>query len=204
MFRNVLKAGLIAVMVIGSAHPASAAPPDPLRRLHAALLTVEDLPPGFESADEWNDLDRPGAPDPDICADPVAVGSVANRPGITAYTSFFGTRNGPLLYEILIAAGPAKARALVAAVAAAPRRCPVVRVGDLAMTVRRSAAPEVGERASAVLVETRTEPPIRTRLIVFAEGGVTAVIMAVGAEDAGLRGMHTIALTAAGKLARAN
>ncbi|GIM94026.1 hypothetical protein [Paractinoplanes toevensis] len=190
-------------MVVGFATPASAGPPD-LEKLHAALLTVEDLPPGYESADEWNDIVDPGAPGPGICRDPVAVGSVVNRPGITAHTSFFGTRNGPLLYEILIAAGPAQAHALVAEVAAAPRRCPVVRLGDLALTVRRTGVPDVGERASAVLIETRTEPPIRTRLIVFAEGGVTAIIMAVGAEDAGLRGMHTIALTAAGKLARTN
>ncbi|GIF25555.1 hypothetical protein BJ973_003832 [Actinoplanes tereljensis] len=191
-------------MVIGAANPAAAAPPDPLKWLHSALLTVEDLPPGYESADEWSDLVRPGEPDPSICVDPIAVGSVVTRPGITAHTAFFGTKGGPLLYEILIAAGPAKARALVAEVAAAPRRCPVVQLGDLSLTVKRTGAPEVGERASAVLLETGTEPPIRTRLIVFAKGEVTAILMAVGVEDAGLRGMHTIALTAAGKLARAN
>lgn len=193
---------MIAVVALAAAPVPAAA----VRR--EALLTVADLPPGYESADDWNDIVRPGEPDPDICGDPVGVGSVVNRPAITAYTSFFRLKGGPLLYEILVSAGPAKARRLVADVAAAPQRCPTVRIGDpgdeLALTISRMSVPDIGARASGVLIETVTEPAIRTRLIVFAAGGVTAILMAVGAEDIGLRDMHTIALAAARKLARRN
>ncbi|WP_239117808.1 hypothetical protein [Paractinoplanes ferrugineus] len=170
-------------------------------RPEPALLSVADLPPGYESADDWSGVVRPGEPDPDVCVDPVAVGSVVNRPAISSYASFFDKRSGILLYEIVLGDGPAKARSLVADVAAAPRRCPVVRLGELALSVERMSVPDLGVRASGVLVKTATVPPTRTRLVVFAAGRSTVVVMAVGVADVGLHAMHTIALTAARKLA---
>ncbi|GAA2633955.1 hypothetical protein [Paractinoplanes durhamensis] len=179
------------------AGPARAAPPP-------ALLTAADLP-GYENAEDWNDIVRPGDPDPAICTDPVAVGSVVNRPAITTHTSFIRRAGGPLLYEILIAAGPARANALVAEIAAAPRRCPQVRLGDdHTLTITKMRVPELGARASGVLIRTATPSPTVTRLIVFAEGGRTAILMMVGGTDIGVLGMHKIALTAAAKLAPGN
>jgi hypothetical protein len=201
--RPMVVAVAAAMLTLASAAPAAHAAdaPNPPR---AALLTVDDLPRGYQSADDWNDIVRAGEPDPDVCVNPVAVGSVVNRPGISAHTSFFRRGDGLLLYEILVDAGPAKARALVADVAAAPRRCPRVRIEDLTLTVAKMSVPDLGVRASGVLIETETRTPIRTRLIVFAEGGVTAIVMAVGVRDAGLRDMHMIALAAEQKLAPGN
>ncbi|MEU4240793.1 hypothetical protein [Actinoplanes sp. NPDC026619] len=186
-----------SALAIPSGPVSAAADPKPPR---AALLTVADLPAGFQPADELNDVLEPGQPDPAICTNPVAVGSVVNRPAITSYASFFRKTDGLLVYEILIGAGPDRARKLVADLGRAPKTCPRVRLGDLTLSVSRMSVPDLGAQASGVLIETGGEPAIRTRLIVFAEGGVTAIVMAVGAQDVGLRGMHTIALSASRKL----
>jgi hypothetical protein len=189
-----LVVAVLAVVALPAPALASAKPKP------AALLTVADLPPGYQPADDWNDIVRPGEPDPGICTDPIALGSLVNRPSITSHATFFRRDDGTLLYELLVADGAAKARALVDDVAAAPKKCP--RVEDLSLS--RMNVPDLGERAAGVLITTGTASPLRTRLIVFAEGGVTAVVMTVGAADAGLRSMHMIALAAARKLTPAN
>ena len=186
--------------------PASAASVAVPKRLKSALLAERNLP-GFQLL-----FDDAGILVADINADatfcdqrPSAKPSKAE----VAEISFVKDDFGPVLIENLTATGPAAARAVVAGLAAAPRKCPTLKLklfGEPAtMKLSPLRVPRLGEAAAGVgftLKLPGLKSPAPGTLIAVAHHGVVLNILIVGDERLSPSRTNAVVTTAVGKLQR--
>ena len=120
--------------------------------LAAALLTLNDLPTGFQEEDDEDAGPAPRAASPQArCADLVRLTNLEKPPGTraSATAAFSGGQAGPFVGEQLDALGsPRAASSLVRSYAAAVKACRSLRLtvpgtGTSTVTVRAVRAPDV-------------------------------------------------------------
>ena len=186
--------------------PAAAAGlPGPVH-LQDALLTAADLPSGYApnaggSMAIVSDLST----DTNICDHRVSHGH-AN----TAQAAFLGGIPGPMLFETLSATGPRTARAIVAGIASAPRRCR--NFNDAGGTGMASAlrlsplrVPHLGDASAGLAFTVRPAAvtmTIQGKLISVARRGITVTILLVDSPRDDRSELNVIAAGAIRKLDR--
>ncbi|GLX99719.1 hypothetical protein [Actinoplanes sp. NBRC 101535] len=114
---RVILAALLTAVVSAPA-PAAATPADDLMK---ALLTVDQLPPGYEVFEEGRENADTTFSGEDLCDESKPPAG----PGIASVYRYFITDDGRTLINIIAEPGAAKARGLVREIATAPDRCPV-------------------------------------------------------------------------------
>lgn len=174
------------------------------KRLKSALLAEKDLP-GYQLL-----FDDNGTSAADINTD---VDSCDQRPGTkagrteTAEISFVKDGFGPLLIENLTVTGPGPARAMIAGLAAAPRKCPTVKLKlfgqAVTMKLTPLRVPRLGDAAAGIafmvkLPDRKTPEP--GKLIAVAYQGVVVNILLTGTHQPGPSEATAIATTAVRKL----
>jgi hypothetical protein len=177
------------------------------RKLKAALLGEKDLPPGYQSLGDPSITTLQVAAKSDLCDEMRANATPGRMVKVrTASVTFLKAPKGPALVEMLSVTGAAQARAAVAGVKAAPRRCPVIRPGapgEPVTTVKAAPVPRLGDRAAGIRIEA-VEPASKSRLrgtvIVIAHGDLMLVLSIAGGSDDDRRTLEKIATVAERKL----
>jgi hypothetical protein len=205
--------GIVAAVVAGLAifvPAADASPPAALRpgpvHLQDALLTAADLPSGYAPAAGGSmaivsDLST----DTNICDHRVAHGHTN-----TAQAAFLRGIPGPMLFETLSATGPRTARAIVAGIAAAPRRCKSFTDADgsgmaAALRLYPMRVPRLGDASAGLAFSVRpaaVNMTIQGKLISVARRGITVTILLVNSARDDQRELYLIAAEAIRKLDR--
>ncbi|WP_433306930.1 hypothetical protein ACQP2F_22120 [Actinoplanes sp. CA-030573] len=189
--------------------PFQAAPAPGPFQLRDALLDASDLPRGYApSSSGYMSAVSDLSGDTNICDHRVA--SPGHSP--TAQAVFLRGIPGPMLFETLTGTGPRTARAIVAGIAAAPRRCHAFNDGapDGAMQSQLQLfpmrVPRLGDASSGIRFSVRpaaTNLVIQGRLISIARRGVAVTIILINAGPHDQRDLNTIAAAAVRKLDRA-
>jgi len=182
--------------------PAAAAGlPGPVH-LQDALLTAADLPSGYApnaggSMAIVSDLST----DTNICDHRVSHGH-AN----TAQAAFLGGIPGPMLFETLSVTGPRTARAIVAGIASAPRRCKSLNSGTAAgLRLYPMRVPRLGDASAGLAFTVRPAAvtmTIQGKLISVARRGITVTILLVDSPRDDRSELNVIAAGAIRKLDR--
>jgi len=189
---------------------AGAASPTALRpgpvHLQDALLTAADLPSGYApnaggSMAIVSDLST----DTNICDHRVSHGQVN-----TAQAAFIRGIPGPMLFETLSATGPRTARAIVAGIATAPRRCKSFTDAGgsgmaAALRLYPMRVPRLGDASAGLAFSVRpaaVNMTIQGKLISVARRGITVTILLVNSARNDQRELYLIAAEAIRKLDR--
>jgi hypothetical protein len=208
-----LMAGIaLSAMVAGPAanaapldRSAAAVHPGPVH-LQDALLTAADLPSGYApnaggSMAVVSDLST----DTNICDHRVSQGHTN-----TAQAAFIRGIPGPMLFETLSATGPRRARAIVAGIAAAPRRCKSFNDASgsgmaAGLRLYPMRVPRLGDASAGLAFAVRPAAvtmTIQGKLISVARRGVTMTILLVNSPRNDQRELTVIAADAIRKLDR--
>ncbi|MCU7726949.1 hypothetical protein ODJ79_24750 [Actinoplanes sp. KI2] len=212
-----LRAATALVLGIGLTTPiaapaanAAAGQPGPIQ-LQNALLTAADLPKGYlPHASSSTRLVSNVASDTNICDHKIPQSHVN-----LATTSFIRVP-GPMMFETLSETGPSAARAIVAAIATAPRLCRNVhnvRGSAIAGNLHLSAnlhltalrVPRLGDASAALAFTVRPaglNTTVQGKLISVARGSVTVTILLLNTPRNDQRELNLIATTAVRKLDR--
>ncbi|MET3424491.1 hypothetical protein BJ973_003703 [Actinoplanes tereljensis] len=181
------------------------------RRLTAALLTIKDLPEGYQPLVGTTGTSMMGdiSTDADICDK--RVGPTVGIPKSETANAGFSKNGGPMLFESLTVTGPRTAHALVAGLASAPRLCPsmlttVPSSGQQArLRIRPLRVPRLGD-AAAGLAFSVTFPALKLtvqgKLITVAHRDVALTIMVIGVPATSPREANAITAAAVRKLQR--
>lgn len=205
----VLAAGLAltAPIAVPAAHAAAdVRRPGPVH-LQNALLTTADLPRGYApnaggSMAIVSDLST----DTNICDHQVSHGQVN-----TAQATFIRGIPGPMLFETLSATGPRTARAIVAGIATAPRRCKSFNDASgsgmaAGLRLYPMRVPHLGDASAGLAFTVRPAAvnlTIQGKLISVARRGITVTILLVNSPRNDQRELNLIAANAIRKLDRA-
>jgi hypothetical protein len=193
---------LVAPVSPPAANAAVARRPAPIH-LQNALLTTADLPRGYAAgASGSTTLVSNLSVDTNICDHHISHNSLNS-----AQATFIRGVPGPMLFETLSVTGPRAARAIVAAVAAAPRLCrhssaPGVAAGMRFAPLR---VPRLGDASAGLAFTVRPLPlkmTVQGKLISVARGGVAVTILLVNSPRNDQRELNLIAAGAIRKLDR--
>ena len=208
--------GMVAAVMAGLAifvPAADAAPPGRPVALHSgpvhlqdALLTAADLPSGYApnaggSMAIVSDLST----DTNICDHRVSHGHTN-----TAQAAFIRGIPGPMLFETLSVTGPRTARAIVAGIATAPRRCKSFNDASgsgmaAALRLYPMRVPRLGDASAGLAFTVRpgaVNMTIQGKLISVARRGITVTILLVNSPRNDQRELNLIAAGAIRKLDR--